>query len=496
MTALTLIITNAGRAALVDAEGGGSAAVRIAEVGLTASVITPAPTLTALPGEFKRIDSIAGLPVGDDTVHLVIRDSSTDTYTSRAIALYLEDGTLFAVYGQADPILGKAEVSTFLLAVDLRFLPGEAELIEFGDTNFLNPPATEETMGVAYLATIVEALAGAVSNKIITPATMASVLANYVAADQLGIPDGVATLGPDGKLAIAQRPPIDLIDVWPVADQPAMLAVAATVGDFAVRTDNGLVYVLQTLPATTLANWLEISTPAPVSSVNGKVGAVVLVPADIGAVPVARLIGGTGLVTGGGALTGDRTLDVARASQAEAAAGTENNKALTPLSIQPLLAQVGGKAPATRNLATAGLLKGGGDLTADRGLWVDVASAAEIFAGLIVDKAVTPASLANLPQSLTPNGYMSFPGGFLIQWVQVRQVITGEWVMPISWPVSFQSIVLPIVGMSHNDIASTSRDLWPQRLGTPTLYGCNIQLQASSQNAMRIDGFDLIVMGK
>jgi hypothetical protein len=33
---------------------------------------------------------------------------------------------------------------------------------------------------------------------------------------------------------------------------------------------------LQAAPPAVLANWLEISTPAPVSSVNGKVGAVVL----------------------------------------------------------------------------------------------------------------------------------------------------------------------------------------------------------------------------
>jgi hypothetical protein len=43
--------------------------------------------------------------------------------------------------------------------------------------------------------------------------------------------------------------------------------------------------VLQHPPASDLANWLEISTPAPVSSVNGKVGAVALGAGDVGAVP-------------------------------------------------------------------------------------------------------------------------------------------------------------------------------------------------------------------
>jgi hypothetical protein len=43
------------------------------------------------------------------------------------------------------------------------------------------------------------------------------------------------------------------------------------------------------------ANWLEISTPAPVSSVNGKVGAVALGAGDVGAVPAGRRVD-----TGGG----------------------------------------------------------------------------------------------------------------------------------------------------------------------------------------------------
>ncbi len=492
-----MILTDAGRAALVDAGAGGTSAVRITEVGLTASAILVAPTLTALPGEFKRLDTISGIAADATTVHLLMRDSSADVYNVRAIGLYLADGTLFAVYGQAYEILGKAEVSTFLLAADLRFLPGEAALVQFGDATFLNPPATESVKGVAYLATLVEALAGAVTDKIITPATMAAVLANYVAADQLGIAGGVATLGPDGKLLLSQRPPIDLIDVFAVADQAAMLALAgATVGDFAVRADNGLVYVLQAAPPDILANWLEISTPAPVSSVNGKVGTVVLTAADVGAAPATRQIATGGLALGGGSLAADRIITVPAASRAEAEAGIVGDKALTPFAIANILAQLAGKVSPLRAVTGAGLVTGGGDLTADRALEVAIASAAEIFAGLINDKAVTPFGLASLPQSLTPNGYYAFPGGFMIQWVQVRRLFTVEQVVPVAWPISFQSIVLPVVAMGHNDIFSNTRDLWPQRQGEAWLNGCNIMLQSDDGQAMRLDGFDLIGFGK
>lgn len=495
MSALTMTITTAGRAALVNRAAGGTTAVVIAQAGVTASVVTVAPTLTALPGEIKRISSIAGQSIDATTVHLVARDDSTDAYTVRAIALYLADGTLFAVYGQADPIFQKADVSTFYLAADFTFPAADAALIQFGNTNFLNPPSSETVQGVSYLATVAEALAGAVANKTITPATMASVLANYVRTAQLAVANGVATLGSDGKLLLAQRPPIDLIDVWPAANQAAMLALTATVGDFAVRTDNGLVYVLQSTPATTLANWLVLSTPAPVSSVNTKVGTVVLVPADIGAVPTGRLVSTNGLATGGGSLAADRTISVPIASQAQASAGTDNTLALTPLSIAPLIAQVGGGVPAGRTIGGTGLATGGGSLAANRTLDVAIASVAEIVAGLENGKAITPLGLAGLPQSLTPNGYYMWPGGWMMQWVQYRGVVTTEMAIYVSFPIAFTTIALPQAATAFISAASNFRDMWVQ-VAPPGLSGANVQLQSATSDNRRVDGFDLIIFGK
>jgi hypothetical protein len=495
MTALRFVLTDAGRAAMVD-PGGGTAAVTVAQAGVTASVVVAAPTLEVLPGEIKRLDAVAGLAVDADTVHLTVRDSSTDAYDVRALALYLGDGTLFAVYAQPDPICQKADVTAFLLAADLKFIDGNADLVQFGDTNFLNPPATETTQGVAYLATVAEALAGAVADKIISPATMAAVLANYIEADRLGQPNGVATLGADGKLAVSQRPPIDLIDVWPVASQAAMLALAATVGDFAVRADNGLVYVLQALPATTLANWLEISTPAPVSSVNGKTGAVVLTAADVGAVPTARSITGGGLVTGGGNLTADRVLTVLEATPAEALAGALHDRALSPASLGLILAQLASSVPAARTLSGTGLITGGGNLAGDRAFDVAIASAAEIAAGVANNKAVTPAGLAGLPQSLTPNGYFMWPGGFMVQWIQYRAPYSTEASVYLSLPIAFQSIALPAAATGWISGPNTFRDLFPQIAGAVSLGGLTVQLQAATSNDKRIDGFDILVFGK
>lgn len=496
-TPLDLVITHAGRAALIDAGGGGTAAVVIAEVGLTNGVFVAAPTLTALPGEFKRIDTIAGQAADADTLHLMVRDSSADTYTARGFALYLDDGTLFAVYGQADPFLGKYSASHFLTAIDLKFAAGEAALIAFGDANFLNPPATEAEKGVAYLASIAEALAGAVADKIITPAALAAVLENYVSSTLLGAVDGVATLGPDGKLAEAQRPPADTFQVFVVADEAAMLALAdAAPGNFAVQEGDGLIFVLQSLPATTLANWVEITTPAPVSSVNSKVGAVVLTAADVGAVPTTRTVQGGGLVTGGGTLAANRTLTVPKASEADVAAGEDDTKAVTPLAIAAALA---GKASGGATVTGDGLVIGGGPLSTNPVLSVIAATVAEL-AGRAANRAVSPVTLANLPKSLTPNGYLTLPfpdeeGRMpILQWVTYRSVIFAESAPYVSWPIVFPNGILFGGATAYLAAPSPARNLWAQ-LAAPTIYGTNVQLQRVTEVDLRVDGFDVFMLG-
>lgn len=62
-----------------------------------------------------------------------------------------------------------------------------------------------------------------------------------------------------------------------------------------------------------------------------------------GKVPVSRSVSTSGLATGGGSLGADRTIEVPSASQAEAEAGTNNTKAMTPLRVaQAIAAQVEG----------------------------------------------------------------------------------------------------------------------------------------------------------
>lgn len=195
MSALPLIITAAGLERFTEAQLGGDIDLTVTSVGFTDTVFVAAPTLTALPGEVRRLDTISGEAVGDNIVHMIVRDDAELAYGVRGFGLFLADGTLFAVYGQATRIVEKAVFTSLMLAIDIAFPAGTVETISFGNTNFLNPPATTATPGVVRLATVAEGLAGVDAQKSITSAVLKAVL------DAFG--DGIAAALAAINVAIA-----------------------------------------------------------------------------------------------------------------------------------------------------------------------------------------------------------------------------------------------------------------------------------------------------
>ena len=183
--ALQIIITDAGRAALVNAQNNGTDPTVIASVGVSATALTPVASATTLPGEIKRISTISGAVVAPDTIHVTVRDETADSYTMRSFALYLADGTLFAIYGQAGPIVDKSAQATMLLAIDVIFADIAASSLTFGDANFLNPPATTTVQGVVELATEAEATAGEDDVRAVTPKGVKAAVTGWL-NDRLG----------------------------------------------------------------------------------------------------------------------------------------------------------------------------------------------------------------------------------------------------------------------------------------------------------------------
>lgn len=154
---LQMLITDAGRDALVDAEAAVTGPIEIATIGLTDTPFVMAPTLTAIPGQFKTLDTVAGQEVAPDVIHMTGYDTSADTYDVTGFGLYLTDGTLFAAYSNAGgPVLSKASLAYGLIAVDILFASDDASLITFSGGLFLYPPASETVQGIARFATQAE----------------------------------------------------------------------------------------------------------------------------------------------------------------------------------------------------------------------------------------------------------------------------------------------------------------------------------------------------
>ncbi|MDP9583553.1 UNVERIFIED_ORG: hypothetical protein J2791_002865 [Burkholderia contaminans] len=168
-----IYITDAGRAALVAPGNTGTTAREVTQIGLATAAFVFKPDMTALPSELKRITTFGGDTVAKDTIHLVIQDDSADQYKLYGFGLYLDNGVLFGVYVQNDPILEKAPASMLLLAADTVFASIDVTKLVFGPTSFLNPPATTDRKGVVELATQAEVDHGADDTRAVTPRTAA-----------------------------------------------------------------------------------------------------------------------------------------------------------------------------------------------------------------------------------------------------------------------------------------------------------------------------------
>lgn len=98
-----------------------------------------------------------------------------------------------------------------------------------------------------------------------------------------------------------------------------------------------------------------------------------------------------------------------------------------------------GAAPTTRQILTAGLATGGGDLAADRTITVPKASAAEVAVGTNDTKAVTPLALMGGAgaRNLASTGYASIMG-IMFQWgtCAIGPHATATIAFPVAFPAT------------------------------------------------------------
>jgi len=109
-----------------------------------------------------------------------------------------------------------------------------------------------------------------------------ALVAGAIQSTAKGAINGVATLDGTGTIPASQLPAIAITNTSVVANETAMLALTAQVGDVAIRTDLNKSFILKTTGASVLINWQEILTPTDnVLSVNGQTGAVSLSTTNI-----------------------------------------------------------------------------------------------------------------------------------------------------------------------------------------------------------------------
>lgn len=194
MSALPITITTAGLQALINAQNTGVSNVVIAALGVCPNQVAITAATTVIPGELKRLGGVAGMVTAEDTIYVSAADQTQDTYTVRTIALYLTDGTLFAGYSQAAPLVEKAGPSQAVLEASIKLTAPLAEVIEFTGGGWVNPPASETVTGVLRLATVDEALAGVNHSRAVTPKGLKAVTAAMMAAIQATLDQVVQAL--------------------------------------------------------------------------------------------------------------------------------------------------------------------------------------------------------------------------------------------------------------------------------------------------------------
>ncbi|WP_277039543.1 phage tail protein [Turicimonas muris] len=167
-----IVITNAGLAAIVNAQQPGTNAVKIASVQFGTGKYTASANQTSLRAPFKTLAAIAGKATGDNVIQFEVDDYGTETYTVYEYGVFTEDGTLFAVYSQNTPIISKAAGSAAMLAVSCVVQGATPQTVTFGDTNLSNPIATSGIAGVVELATAEEVSAGTDNSRAVTPASL------------------------------------------------------------------------------------------------------------------------------------------------------------------------------------------------------------------------------------------------------------------------------------------------------------------------------------
>lgn len=174
MSTLPLIITNAGLAAAVAADGQGLQ-LSIAKIALGSGAWSPDVSATELHTPIigsdsnpKELTAFGASVLAPDRIHVTIRDDSADVYELREIGLIDENGDLFAIHAQSEPIVSKAASGKVLITATIPLTTTPPNSVTIVGNEFDYPPFSETILGVGREATNSEVESGA-SHLILSP---------------------------------------------------------------------------------------------------------------------------------------------------------------------------------------------------------------------------------------------------------------------------------------------------------------------------------------
>lgn len=333
---IKVVITTAGRQAIINAQETGTNAVQIAKIGVGTGRYTPSENQTALQAQIKQLNIIEGGTAGDNSIHVAYEDDSTDAYAVYEFGLFLTDGTLFAVYSSNNLLIQKTESSTALLAVDIALVDIDVQNISFGDVSFTTAAATTTQAGVIEIATASEVTAGDSNQLAITPlnikaltatATRAGLVELATNAEAIAGTDTVRAVPPAGvKAAIDDRLATDTETIAGTDDTKAVTPAGLNART-ATTSRTGLVELATSAEAVAGTNETKAVTPGAMWDAieDSKTYATTAEPGVI-----------------------------ELATDSEAMAGTDATRAITPASLKASVANYSGEINSAKVIATGG----------------------------------------------------------------------------------------------------------------------------------------------
>ena len=336
---IKMVITTAGRQALINSSSTGTNAVKIAAIGVGTGRYTATESQTALQAEVKRLNIVEGGSAGDNAFHVAYRDESSSSYSVYEFGLFLDSGILFAVYSTSELLLQKSSSAIAELAVDIALTDVNVSQIQFGNVTYSNPAATTKNAGVMAIATDEEVQGGEAEQKALTPANIKSLTATETRAGlvELATADETKT-GTDSTRAVTPATAKAMFD--------SRLATSAETITGTNTTKAVTPAGLASLTANNTRKGL-IETATDAETLTGTDTTRAVTPAGLQAKINAF---------DKSASTTEKGF-IQLASEAEAKAGTDATKAMTPATTQGAIQQYKGSinaATVTPTGATTG----------------------------------------------------------------------------------------------------------------------------------------------